>query len=192
MTPPIRPVTCSLQETFKRAAWPLLSFPSITLLPKAALGLESVQVLEKRKIKVCSPGPCALSLLALTQSSTTLGNPNIQTVLSPTFLAFCLSFGEKEQGRFPVSLMVCLIYLNLEGLQPNQTAINSFFIRGLHVCLLHMNEPQGHTVPLKRELLKVRAGSPPNRSSLPFCTKCSFLSTLLWQGLQPCGGSWKG
>lgn len=57
-------------------------------------------------------------------------------------------WGEGTGETSSVSL-VCLIYLNLGGLQSNQTAINSLFIRGLHVCLLHMDEPQDHTVPLK-------------------------------------------
>lgn len=63
-----------------------------------------------------------------------------------------------------------LIYLNLEKQQSNQAIINSLFIRGLHVCLLHMDEPQGHTVPLKRQLLKVIELSVLSRhlSSFPF------------------------
>lgn len=74
----------------------------------------------------------------------------------------------KGTGETPSVSLVCLIYLNLGGLQSNQTAINSLFIRGLHVCLLHMDEPQGHTVPLKGELWKVRAqGALRTRASCP-------------------------
>ena len=58
-----------------------------------------------------------------------------------------------------------LIYLNLEKQQSNQAVINSLFIRGLYACLLHMDEPQGHTVPLKRKV--VRGKCCPGMSVLP-------------------------
>lgn len=60
-----------------------------------------------------------------------------------------------------MSCWCILIYLNLEKQQSNQAIINSHFIRGLYVCLLHMDEPRGHTVPLKRHLWKVRAECAP-------------------------------
>lgn len=40
-----------------------------------------------------------------------------------------------------MSCRCILIYLNLEKQQSNQVIINSLFIRDLHVCLLHMDEP---------------------------------------------------
>lgn len=91
-----------------------------------------------------------------------LGHPNIPIVFSlPSLYPSAFHGGEgiwgNGTGETSSVSLVYLIYLNLGGLQSNQTAINSLFIRGLHVCLLHMDEPEGHTVPLKRELWKVRA-----------------------------------
>lgn len=101
-----------------------------------------------------------------------LGHPNIQSVFPHLSIHLPFHGGEgiwgEGTGETSSVLMVYLIYLNLGGLQSNQTAINSLFIRGLHVCLLHMDEAQGHTVPLKRELWNVRAqGALQTRASCP-------------------------
>lgn len=79
-----------------------------------------------------------------------------------------------------MSCWCILIYLNLEKQQANQAIINSLFIRGLHACLLHMDEPRGHTVPQKNYSWQ-RVIEPQRALQalelLPLLSQCSFSPT---------------